>query len=368
MSGKTIRDLGPGYASEVDTVDEQQWHAILDDFDDANIFQTWAYGAVTSGHRNLSHVLLKHDDVTIAAAQARIARVPGLGVGIAYVRWGPLWRRCNSEEQPEIFRQAIRALRNEYACRRGLVVRIFPALFDSDSQSFAKILAEEGFALAGAKATGRTILMDLKPSLNELREGMNSHWKRELKIAERKSLAVTHGSGDDLFASMIDIHREMVSRKRFAEGSDINQFRLMQTRLPDSLKMKILLCSSTTGPCAGVVCSAIGQTAVYLFGATGDRGMKSNGSYLLHWKLIEQLKQEDRTVYDLNGINPATNPGTYKFKKDLAGANGTDASFLGQFESHDNALSRFSIDCFERLGSARKWLKASLSSQGLDRA
>src|SRR5436189_1342 len=83
--------------------------------------------------------------------------------------------------------------------------------------------------------------------------------------------------------------------------------------------MKIMLCKSGDEHCAGLVCSAIGKTAIYLFGATSNAGMKSRGSYLLHWKLIEWLKQNRFSVYDLHGINPVRNPGTYKFKNDLAG-------------------------------------------------
>lgn len=356
VASKKVRDLDPGYTSEVDRVNEQQWHEILGNFDDANIFQTWSYGVVTSGQRNVSRLLVKRNGDALAMAQARIAKVPGVNVGIAYVRWGPLWRRRGSEEKPEIFRQVVRALRNEFACKRGLVVRMLPVLFDTDSPCYAGILAEEGFTSLGGETKGRTILMDLSPPLEELREGMRPHWKRELKIAERKALDVSEGSGDDLFASVIDIYREMVSRKRFTEGSDISQFRLMQERLPESLKMRIMVCRSGTGVCAGVVCSAIGKAAVYLFGATSNLGMKSNGSYLLHWKLIEQLKHEGRTVYDLNGINPTMNPGTYKFKSDLAGSHGKDVLFLGQFESHASVISHGCVGIGERARGAYRWL------------
>ena len=88
-----MRALDRGYTSSVDTVDEATWYRILGDFDDANIFQTWAYGVVTSGRRNLSHLLLKEAGNIVSVAQARIVRVPLTHVGIAYIRWGPLWRR-----------------------------------------------------------------------------------------------------------------------------------------------------------------------------------------------------------------------------------------------------------------------------------
>jgi hypothetical protein len=51
----------------------------------------------------------------------------------------------------------------------------------------------------------------------------------------------------------------MVSRKKFVWPNDINQCRLMQAQLPEQFKMKIMLCKSGTGICAGLVWSAMGQ-------------------------------------------------------------------------------------------------------------
>ena len=185
--------------------------------------------------------------------------------------------------------------------------------------------------------------MDLNPSLDSLREGMSGHWKRELKVAERKKLEIIEGEQDELFGTFIEIYKEMVSRKRFVEPNDIDKFRQIQASLPEDLKMRIMLCKSDDGICSGLICSAIGNTAVYLFGATSNSGMKSRGSYLLHWKLLETLKQQRIAVYNLNGINPVRNPGTYKFKSELAGAAGADRQFLGQFESHPFPLANLFI-------------------------
>jgi len=345
-----VKELRSGYASEVDTVDEHTWCQLLERFDDANIYQTWSYDEVRFGRRNISHLLLKNHGEIVAIAQSRIVKLPFINIGIAYIRWGPLWRLRQSKTEVEVFRQMIRALRNEYASRRSLVLRLLPVLFDTDPAGFVAILKEEGFSSLGAQTRSRTILMDITPSLKDLYAGMRPHWKRELKIAERKRLEVVEGTGDELFGSVIEIHKEMVSRKRFVEGNDINQFRVMQARLPEHLKMRIMICKSTAGICAGLIWSAIGNTALYLFGATSNIGMKSNGSYLLQWKLIEQLKKDGCTVYDLNGINPEKNPGTYKFKSDLAGEHGKDVYFLGRFESHCNGLSHLCIKWIEKLG------------------
>ncbi len=173
--------------------------------------------------------------------------------------------------------------------------------------------------------------------------------ERELKVAERKQLQVIEGDQDELFGAFIEIYREMVSRKQFVEPNDINHFRLIQARLPKELKMRIMLCKSGDDICSGLICSAIGNTAIYLFGATSNRGMKSNGSYLLQWKLLKFLKGEQISVYNLNGINPVRNPGTYKFKREFAGSNGRDVRFVGRFESHPGNLGELCVTSTENI-------------------
>jgi lipid II:glycine glycyltransferase (peptidoglycan interpeptide bridge formation enzyme) len=344
-----VHDLDLGYSVEVNQVDEATWYQLLDQFDDANIYQTWAYGLVRSGQRNISHLVLKRQGQVVAMAQSRIARAPVIGVGIAYVMWGPLWRLNEEHSNPTVFRQVIRALRNEYARKRGLLVRVYPVLFEEEHGWVLPILEEEGFVRASDEGRTRTILMDLTPSMDELQERLRPHWRRELKVAAKQDIEITEGQEDDLFERFIEMYREMVARKKFQEPNDIREFQEMQRRLPNEYKMKLMLCHSDDGDCAGLICSAIGSTAVYLFGATTTIGLKRRGSYLLQWTLIQRLKESHVTQYDLNGINPEANVGTYKFKSDLAGEKGREVSFLGRFDSCESRLSLACVMVGEKL-------------------
>lgn len=354
-----MRKLDEGYSSEVDAVEEKEWYRLLHQFDDANLYQTWAYGQERNGRKNISHLLVKEKGRVIAIAQSRIVKAPLIGAGIAYVMWGPLWRPRDARADAEVFRQAIRALRNEYACRKGLLLRLYPILFDDEAPCFLSILAEEGFTRAGAEQNSRTIIMDLNRPLDELYRELRPHWQRELKIAEKQKLEIVEGSEDELFEIFIGMYREMVARKKFHEPNDIDEFRTIQERLPVESKMKVMLCRSIEGVCAGLICSVVGGTAIYLFGATSTAGMKSRGSYLLQWKLIEWLKRGLVPRYDLNGINPETNSGTYKFKRDLAGNKGRDVRFLGRFESCESMVSLACVSVGERLKSMSRTLSIS---------
>lgn len=344
-----MRELDQRYTTESDTIDEQTWYKLLGTFDDANIYQTWAYGEVRSGRKNISHLVLRKQGQVVAIAQARIRRVPLIGAGIAYVMWGPLWRPSGGCHDVEVFRQVIRALRNEYVCNRGLLLRVYPGLFEQDSHGVLSILQEEGFARAGETGRSMTLVMDLDRSLLELRSGLRPHWQRELKVADKQKMEIIEGYDDELIGRFIMMYREMVARKQFREPNNIEEFRAVQQRLPQEYKMRVMLCGDGKEDFAGSICSAIGKTALYLFGVTSNRGMKTRGSYLLQWKLLEWLKDHGIPHYDLNGINPEKNPGTYKFKSDMGGDKGRVVRFLGQFDSCQSMVSRVCVKVAEKL-------------------
>ena len=81
------------YSVEIDSLDEQDWHRALSEFDDANLFQTWAYGSSRWGGRNLSHAVVKHNGTTVGLAQVMLIRVPLCGPILGYAIFGPVWQR-----------------------------------------------------------------------------------------------------------------------------------------------------------------------------------------------------------------------------------------------------------------------------------
>ncbi|WP_408999183.1 lipid II:glycine glycyltransferase FemX [Syntrophus buswellii] len=338
MSAKPT-PLDSGYTAEFDTVTEKQWEEILTHFTDANIYQTWPYDAVRCGEKNLGHLVLRFDGQVVSVAQVRLVRIPGLGVGAAYLRWGPLWQGWNQEPEPSVFRLALRSLRNEYVCRRGLILRIFPLVYDDNSNFFSDILLQEGYSPVPEESRGRTLVMDISQPLDEVRKKFDQKWRNCLNKSERNNLEVIEGTDDRLFAEFIGLYHALLERKQFQEPNDINEFRMIQQSLTNEYKMRIFLCRENGLNSAGAICAAIGDTGVYIFGATNNEGMKNKGSYLLQWKAIQWMKESGCLYYNLNGINPEKNPGGYHFKAGLSGKNGRDVYYLGRFDCYSNALT-----------------------------
>ncbi len=353
LNSERKRSLAEGFVAEVDSVDEEQWTKTVREFADANIFQSWPDGLARTRQSNLSHFVLKRDDRVVGALQIRLIGLPNARCGLAYARWGPLWRLRHSEEDPETFRQVVRSIRNEYVIRRGLVVRLLPALEAQEAGRYGEILREEGYELKRSLTQYRTILMDLAPPLDELERGCHQKWRKHLNRTRQNGLEITEGHEDGLFLELGAIYGEMLNRKRFSRPADIDvHVRAQQGLAPDE-KMTVVLCRMQGAVVAGALFSALGSTAVDLFRATSDRGVKSYGSYLVQWRVIELLKQRGCKYYNLNGISPARNPGGYQFKSQLAGKNGREVDFSGPFDVYPNVGMRLASAVAARLRPVR---------------
>ena len=106
------------------------------------------------------------------------------------------------------------------------------------------------------------------------------------------------------------LYHQMRKRKAFDTTVDVEEFGRIQEDLPESHRMRILICEQNGVPVAGVVASAMGDSAIYLLGATGDDGLNAKGTYLLQWTLIRWLKENGIRWYGtLGGIDPGRQSG-----------------------------------------------------------
>lgn len=330
--------LDAAFQIEVDASTPAEWSSMLDCFADANIYQSWPYGAERWGARNLSHLAMTQDGEVVAMAQVRIIRPTPFRLGLAYLRWGPLFHRKGQEPDIDILARMARALREEYVGRRGLVLEIVPNAFADSPRAtlfqsaFCGFEPEQGTSVN----TYRTLVLDLAPAIEQLRGNLDKKWRNQLVRSEKNGLKVIVGTGAEEYGRFCRMYREMQKRKAFGSTVDVEEFGRIQQSLPERLRMQTLLCEQDGVAVAGLIASAMGDSAIYLLGATSDQGLTAKGGYLLQWTLIEWLKKKGIRWYDLGGIDPEANPGVYHFKKGLSGA---EASHIRPMVAHNDAVS-----------------------------
>jgi hypothetical protein len=314
--------LDPVWLVEVDRATPAEWSANLDLFNDANLYQTWSYGAIRWGRKNLSHLVLKRNGEILGMAQLRVIRPTRFNFGMAYLRWGPLCHRRRRELDAETCLQMARALQEEYVGKRGLLLQILPNAFAGSPRAALFQSVFSSFTQEPQASTNlyRTFVLDLAPPIEQLRKNLDGKWRNKLNQSEKKGLNIVAGNSGTEYRTFCRMYDQMWKRKTFETTVDVEEFGRLQEDLPENHRMRILICEQDEVPVAGVVASAMGDSAIYLLGATSDDGLNAKGAYLLQWTLIQWLKENGIKWYDLGGIDPEGNPGVYTFKKGLSGA------------------------------------------------
>lgn len=318
-----------GLKMEIDQINKRDWDCLITEFDDASIYQTWEYG--NSGRNNLSHIVFKDGGRTIGCCQVELRHIPLCNIGIAEIHWGPIWIYKNENISIDILTYILRGIKKEYAIKRGYLLKLRPQGSGEKNEMLKLVLEREGFKKNIGERPYRTFKLDLSPPIDELRKNLLQKWRNCLNKAENNQLKVVEGVEDKLYKTFLSLLDEMVERKKFKTLINYNQYGSVQANLPDNLKMKIMICEYENEPVSAAICSAIGNTGIYLFGASGKKGLQVNASYLLQWRMIQWMKEKGIRFYDLGAFNPELNPGVYHFKKGVAGRHGWEEIFIGEY-------------------------------------
>ena len=325
---------------QIGELDADHWHRVMSDFHDARLDQTQAYAAAKWPGARLETALLTRRAEVAAAAQVVIFRVPGLGPRLAYVKLGPLWRRRGRPEDLDALRAILRELRAEFVQRRGLLLRIYPASYEDPSGRVAPILEQEGFSrptIAFETAPSRRFVLDLTHDLEVLRAGLKPKWRYNLRQTERGELEFAEYCDTAAVDRFKDLYQRMVERKRFYDGSTIAAFPTFHAALPAEFRPRVMECRMGVETLAMAVVDTLGDTAVYLYGASSERGRELGAGYAIHWWIVRWLRERGARRYDLG--EGFTNPGLRQFKTGLVGSKGFIAPLLGNYDACDNAAS-----------------------------
>jgi hypothetical protein len=326
--------------TEVRRLDRAEWEAAVRDFRDHSYRQCWAYGVELAARRGAlsEHVAIRRGGELIGLADVRVKRLPLIGGGLAYVSGGPLVRMRDDAEL-ERFELCVEALVRHFVDGRGLTLRLqAPVGPPAHNAAVAERLVRAGFRRTDRGVHYRTVLLDVDREPEAISASLHKNWRQSIRRAERNGVAVDFGTGLERFEPFARMLEELRERKPFELDLDERFYADVQAELPEHERLVVGLASLDGVAVAGNVTSIHGDTAVYLLGATTDAGLRSQASYLLHWRTIELMRERDVRWYDLGGIDPEANPGVADFK---LRTNGLDVTAAGPFErTPDGARAR----------------------------
>jgi hypothetical protein len=305
----------------IQSVSREQWLKLAPTFRDYNYRQIWEYGIALAARRGAAceHVAIRQADDLIALADVRIKRMPLVGGGIAYISGGPLTRK-DDQHDPERLGAVLDALVGHYCRDRGFILRILAPLGPlAWNEKAEQVFAGLGFVPTTRSARYQTMVIDISPPPADVRKKLEQKWRNCLNASERKGLTLRHGTDDTLFAEFCRLFSAFHDRKGFAVDLDANFYRELQRSLSEPDRLLVALADLEGKIAGGHVMSILGDTAVYLLGATSAEGLNNKAAYLLQWHAIARARERGAKFYDLGGIDPAGNPGVYHFKAGMGG-------------------------------------------------
>lgn len=337
-------------------IDKNLWQQESACFKDLNYRQLWEYGLASAARvgAQSEHVGVYLEGELIGLADVRIKKIPIINTGIAYINGGPLTRKEHNFNSDN-FDLCLKALISEYVNRRNLSLRINPlALSFNDLQELETVFLNNAFQISTNSKSYQTIIINISQPLEIIRKQLHQKWRNCLNNSEKQNLNIIGGSSLELFEKFTVLYGQLRSRKDFDVDQDDGFFTEVQKKLDDPEKFYISIAEIDGVPVAGHVSSMLGDTSVYLLGASNGQALQTKATYLLQWHTIKTAKERGCSWYDLGGIDPKANPGVYHFKQGMGGVEVTSAGF---FEYGPDSVRRAIIRLCERLYCIKKRFK-----------
>jgi lipid II:glycine glycyltransferase (peptidoglycan interpeptide bridge formation enzyme) len=329
-------------------VEKDFWQQESAHFGDLNYRQLWEYGVANAAKvgAQSEHIAIYSNDDLIGLADVRIKKIPFIKTGVAYINGGPLVRK-ESDLVEKTLGLCLKALIDEYVCRRKLSLRINPLPVRPDWNRLAEAaFLENSFQRTANLRQYRTIIIDIGQPLDVIRKQLHQKWRNCLNNAEKQNMSIVSGTSLELFEKFNGLYAQLRSRKDFDVDQDDAFFIRVQKALDESEKLYISIAEADGVPIAGHVSSMLGDVCVYLLGASNEQALKTNAAYLLQWHTINVAKEKNCRWYDLGGIDPEANPGVYRFKQRMGGQ---EVVSPGPFGYYPNGFKRVLISGCEKL-------------------
>lgn len=169
-----------------------------------------------------------------------------------------------------------------------------------------------------------TVLIDLSSSPDELLAAMHKKNRYNIRLAERKGVAVRSAGSDEL-ERWYDLYRGTARRDRITIHP-LRYYRRLFELARDSidLSLHLYLAEHDDDLLAGIIVAEFGNQATYLYGASSNNKRNLMPNYALQWTAILNAREAGLATYDLFGVPPADDPahpmhGLYRFKTGFGG-------------------------------------------------
>ena len=308
-----------------DQCSQEQWNSYLAEVPYSTYLQTWEYGEAarkTTGQTPRRCVIYKGRRPLGIAQVTQKKQALGLVQMIRLMR-GPLWLSAKAEKRDKFF--SYHLLRQEL--RQGVkqILSIMPEMEDTPE---TQVIMKE-LTFSQAMQGHSTILLDLSPSIEELRQNLKGKWRNCLNFATKHTLDLKVYEAKDFVSldTLLQRYKRQKIKKMFTgPPADFIKAYIEETQFP-YLHLSVH-CPGTGDLLAESLVVTHGNSATYLIGYTSPKGRVLKANHMILWENIVRLKAMGVTMFDLGGIKMKRANGVTRFK---SGLGGTEITLAGVY-------------------------------------
>ncbi len=263
-----------------------------------DILQSWEWGEIKSsaGWKPRRYVAERDGRIVAAASVLRTRPLRG-APALLYAPRGPVF------SDPSAVSALLGRIRDDAA--GAFVLKADPAVEPGSIEERALINA--GFRPAGGGGFGgvqpkAVMVLDIAAGEDQILEGFKSKWRYNIRLAERKGVAVAQAGREDL-PLFHDLLLETAKRDGFfVRGRSYFQT-LYDTLAPQGM-LSLWLARYEGRAIAGAICFAFGPRVTYVYGASSNADRNVMPNHLMQWTMIRWARSRGAKIYDFRGVSP----------------------------------------------------------------
>jgi GNAT acetyltransferase-like protein len=334
--------LAPSLASyrcEIVAEPGAEWDRLAGGFADMCLEQTAAFADSRFGAAHSTGLILREAENAepVAMALAVVALLPVVGLGLAHVKFGPLWRRRGAPADPAHLALMLEALKEEFARKRKLAVRVMPPADPGYAQEWKDALARANFAFHVAASDPERFLVDLALSEGDQLKSLGSKWRYHLAKSAIDELDIREVGLEEGLPEFLALYRDMLSRKQFDDRHGVEDLPAIAKAAGPALGMRLFIASYQGNPVVGSIIVGAGERVFVPFSAANEKALELRAGYALRWTIMEGLRGTEARWLDLGGVEG--DQCLRHYKQGNVGKRGRIAEIPGEFDFAPNALA-----------------------------
>jgi hypothetical protein len=327
------------YRSEIVTEPGVEWDRLASGFADMCLEQTAAFAGPRFDAAHSTGVILRaaasHEP--LAMALVVVSTLPVIGLGLADVKFGPLWRRRGAPADPAHLALMLEALKREFAQKQKLAVRVMPPADPGFERAWKDALACANFAFQAVATDRERYLVDLTLSEGDQLKSLGSKWRYHLAKSAIDTLDIREVGLEAGLPEFLALYRDMLSRNQFDDRHGVEDLPAIAEAAGPALGMRLFIASHRGKPVVGSLIVGAGERVFVPFSASDDRAPELRAGYALRWTIMERLRGTEARWLDLGGVE--ADQGQRQYKLGNVGKRGRVSEIPGAFDFAPNALA-----------------------------